>query len=134
MILILATSLAAQGCTSAADVAALRDRQWTLTWVEGFPSLPSGVSTPTVSFGSDGRLSGNTGCNSAGAAYTAEGDGLTIQAVMSTKRACLNPEGNQLERAYLSALERTRRFRITNGELELLDASDRVLARFAPAR
>lgn len=134
IILILASSLGVAGCTSAPDVDALRDRPWSLTSVEGFPSLPSGVSTPTITFGPDGRLAANTGCNSAGAAYTAEGDALTIQAVMSTRRACLNAEGNRLEHAYVSALERTRRFRITDSELQLLDGSDRVLAHFAPAR
>jgi heat shock protein HslJ len=130
MILILASSLAVQGCITAADVAELRDRQWNLTWIEAFPSLPSGVATPTIRFGSDGRAGGNTGCNSAGGGYTMDGDALTIGALMSTKRACLNPEGNQLERAYFNALERTRRFRITKNELELLDENGSVLARF----
>lgn len=118
------------GCTSTAGMDELRGREWTLVWVEGFPSMPAGVQTPTIRFGTDGRLSGNTGCNSAGAAYTAEGDRLTIDALITTKRACVAAEGNALESAYVRAVEATRRFRITGGELELLSADGNVVARF----
>ena len=127
---LLALTLAILGCTSSAGVGELRDREWTLAWVEGFSSTPAGVQTPTIRFGTDGRLSGNTGCNSAGAAYTSEGDRLTIDALISTKRACLDPEGNALESAYMRAVDATRRFRIVNAELELLSESGTVLARF----
>jgi heat shock protein HslJ len=128
-LLILSLVLAA-GCTMPAANEEFRDREWTLTWVEGFDSMPSGVSTPTIRFGSDGRLGGNTACNSAGAAYTVDGRRLTIEAVISTKRACLDPQGNALERAYLGAIEGTREYRVANGQLELLDAEGKVLARF----
>lgn len=120
----------AAGCSVPAADDQLRDRDWTLVWIEGFDTLPSGVSMPTINFGSDGRLSGNTACNRAGAGYTVEGDRLTINALITTKRACLDPQGNALERAYVAAVEGTRTYRITNGELELLDASGKVLARF----
>ncbi|HEU4889392.1 MAG TPA: META domain-containing protein [Thermoanaerobaculia bacterium] len=127
LFLILAT---AGGCTMPAADDQLRDRDWELVSIEGFDSLPSGVSTPTIRFGSDGRLSGNTACNRASAGYSAEGDRLTINALATTKRACLDPQGNALERAYVAAVEATRAYRITDGQLELLDASGKVLARF----
>ncbi len=127
MILILATTL---GCTMPAANEQLRDRDWSLVWVESFDTLPSGVETPTIRFGSDGRLAGNTACNRAGAAYTVDGNNLTIDALISTKRACIDPQGNALERAYLQAVEGTEAYRITNGELELLDANGAVTARF----
>ena len=128
MILILVTTLACT--TTPATDAGLRDRDWSLVWVEGFDSLPAGVATPTIRFGSDGRIAGNTGCNRAGAAYTVEGNRLTIDALISTKRACLDPQGNALEFAYIRAVEGTESYRIANGELELLDASGKVVARF----
>lgn len=118
------------GCTTSGAVEDLRDRDWSLVWIEGFSTMPSGVATPTARFGADGRFGGNTGCNSAGANYTAEGDRLTIETMITTKRACVEPAGNELERAYVSAMERTRRFRIVNGQLELLDDGGIVLARF----
>lgn len=127
-ILLLAAALA---CTvPATNTTDFRDRDWTLFWVEGFSSFPSDVATPTIRFGSDGRLGGNTGCNTAGADYTAEGDALTIGMMSSTKRACLNPEGNSLETAYMRAVGAAKRYRITNGQLELLDAGGKVVARF----
>lgn len=129
-IVILTGILALNACTTAGDAPALRDREWQLTWIEGFPSMPAGVTTPTIRFGSDGRLGGNTACNSAGAAYMVDGDRLTIDALITTKRACIDPAGNQLERAYIGAVEGTRRFRIANDTLELLDASGTVVARF----
>ena len=129
--LVIASVFAVSACTTiTADFRALQEREWKLVWTEAFPSMPSGVANPTLRFGPDGRLGGNTGCNSAGAAYTAEGDRLMIQPMISTKRACVNPAGNQLERAYIEAIEATRRYRIANGELELLDENGRVVARF----
>jgi len=108
----------------------LRDREWSMVRIGEFDSVPAVVATPTIRFGSDGRLSGNTGCNQAGANYTVEGATLTIDAVISTKRACIEPQGNALEFAYVQAVEATRSYRIVNGELELLDASNAVVARF----
>jgi heat shock protein HslJ len=128
--LIATLALTILGCTFTAAVDGLRNREWSLVWVEGFSSIPAGVQTPTIRFGTEGRLSGNTGCNRAGAAYTAEGDRLTIDALISTKRACVAAEGNALESAYVRAVEGTRRFRIVDGELELLSESGTVLARF----
>ena len=126
IILLSATS----GCTTRGASEQLRDRVWTLTSIDGFTTMPAGVSTPTMRFDTDGRLSGNTACNSAGAAFTTDGDRLQIQPMIVTKRACLDPEGNRLERAYVQAVERARRFRIAENELELLDESGTVLARF----
>jgi heat shock protein HslJ len=130
MVLILTGMLAVSACTTTGDPVALRDREWRLAWVEGFTSVPSGVATPTIRFGSDGRLSGNTACNSAGADYTVERDRLTIGALISTRRACAEPRGNELERAYVAAVESTRRYRITGEGLELLDDGGRIVARF----
>lgn len=50
--------------------------------------------------------------------------------MITTKRACLDPQGNALERAYIRAVEATRGYHITDGQLELLDAGDKVVARF----
>jgi heat shock protein HslJ len=119
------------GCTTSnAQDQELRDRDWTLVSVDGAPSVPSDQTAPTIRFGSDGRLSGNTGCNSASADFTVNGDRLTIGMMISTKRACLEQRRNELERAYMAALNATRRFRIVKEELELLDESGSVVARF----
>ena len=116
-------------CTSATQTEGLREREWKLSWIERFPSTPAGVATPTLRFEAD-RISVQTGCNSAGGSYTATGDRLTIGDMFATKRACVEQAGNELETAYLGALSRTRRFRIAGGQLELLDESGSVIARF----
>ncbi len=129
LLLILALAL---GCaTPVANEQQLREREWKLVWVQGFDTMPTGVATPTIRFGDDGHLGGTTSCNSAGASYTLDGDHLTLGPVVSTKRACLEPQGNALEAAYLGALGQARRYRISNGHLELLDAGGRVVARFS---
>jgi heat shock protein HslJ len=128
--LILAALLALVAACASGSVRELRDREWRMTSVEGQATLPEGISTPTAWFDTDGRFTGNTGCNSAGAAYTVKGDALTIRTLISTKRACLDPAGNRLERAYFEAIEKTRRFRIEQGKLELLAENGTVLARF----
>jgi len=129
-ILALAATLLIFGCTTGAASGDLTGRDWTLTWVDGFAAMPAGVATPTIRFGTDGRLGGNTGCNSAGAAYTVDGDRLTIDMLITTKRACVEERGNQLEQAYVRAVVATRRYRIDGGELQLLDESGTVVARF----
>src|SRR5688500_18535888 len=128
--LMISLALTILGCTSSAGVGELRGREWMLASVEGFSSTPAGVQTPTIRFGTDGRLSGNTGCNSAGAAYTAEGDRLTIDALISTRRACVAADGNAFESAYVRAVDGSRRSRIVSAERELHSASGPALARF----
>ncbi|HEX7832461.1 MAG TPA: META domain-containing protein, partial [Thermoanaerobaculia bacterium] len=73
---------------------------------------------------------GNTGCNSASADFTVNGDRLTIGMMITTKRACVERSRNELERTYIEALTATRRFRIVKNELELLNESGSVVARF----
>lgn len=128
-ILTLAAMLVVTGCTTGAGSGELAGREWKLVWVDGFSTMPSGVATPTLTFGTDGRLSGNTGCNSASASYTVEGDRLSISALITTKRACIESAGQELEQAYVRAIEATRRYRIEGGELQLLDDGGTVLAR-----
>lgn len=134
MILMMVMVLTAHGCATKPQGGVLADREWSFAWMDGVSSIPRGVAVPSIRFGSDGRLGGNTGCNSAGAAYAVEGDRLTISSMFTTKRACADPAGNEIERLYIAALERTRRFRIAGGELELLDDRGAVLARFAYRR
>jgi heat shock protein HslJ len=116
-------------CSSSAGFDAVRDREWTLTSVENFASLPAG-DPPTLRFGSDGRMSANTGCNSGGADYTVSGDRLDIGAMVTTKRACIEQRRNELESAFVGAVQKTRSYRVANGALELLDTSGDVVARF----
>lgn len=119
------------GCSTSGAGEELVGREWTLESIEGFASLPADVATPTIRFAADGLMSGNTGCNGGGAAYRVEGENrLVIEPMAMTKRACANPEGNRLERAYVDAVQNAKTFRVTPTSLELLGANGNVLARF----
>lgn len=118
-------------CTTSAGSEDLVGRTWTLEQLAGLAALPPGVATPTIRFAPDGHFSGSTGCNNGGASYRIEsGDRIVIEAMVTTKRACADPAGNELERAYVAAIQNTRRFRVTAERLELLGAGGEVLARF----
>lgn len=130
VILLMLTGCAANGATSPeAESAgpALHDRDWTLSWVQGMATMPD--HPPTMRFGADGQMSGNTGCNSTGGPYTVDGDRLTFGVMMMTKRACVDPVRDALESSFTTALNATKRYRIANGELELRDESGKVLAK-----
>ena len=80
------------------------------------------------------RVSGSGGCNRMFGGYQLNGDSLTFSAIASTKMAC--PSGMETETAFLPALQRVARWRITGQQLELSDSAGAVVARFAtkPAR
>jgi heat shock protein HslJ len=73
----------------------------------------------TLDFGADGTFSGNGGCNSFGGQYTAQGEILTMTNIFATERACLEPEKNQLESAYLAALDAAQLFEIRDDALTI---------------
>jgi heat shock protein HslJ len=124
LVVVIAIVLAA--CASGAANTELLDRDWTLI----SPNAHDGLTAPTIRFGTDGRVSGSTGCNMTNGSYTVNGDAVTMGPMITTRRACVEERGNELERTYVTALEAARRFRIVNGELELLDGSGSVVARF----
>jgi heat shock protein HslJ len=78
----------------------------------------------------NGQVSGKAGCNAYGARYSVEADGTThFQRTMSTKMACLQPAGAmRVERGVFAALQHTARVERDGGNLNLLDASGKLLA------
>lgn len=129
LISLLTLTLICAACATS-QFTALQDREWRLVWVERFDTMPADVATPTIRFDPEGRISAQTGCNSAGGTFAVSRDEMRIENLVSTKRACAEPAGNELEAAYLGALERTRRYRVAEGQLELFDSAGNVVARF----
>jgi len=74
------------------------------------------------------QVSGSGGCNRMFATYTLNGDALTFGEVGATKMAC--PGAMETENAFLPALGRVARWRISGQRLELLDSAGAVVARF----
>ncbi len=56
---------------------------------------------PTIMFGQDGRLSGDTSCNRYFADYQADGTGLRLENAGATRRAC-DPAVMDQERRFLN--------------------------------
>ena len=77
----------------------------------------------------DTRASGSTGCNGFSGSYQLSGDSLRFGKLISTLRACVDPELNRQERTFFDVLEATRAWRITGDTLVLSDGT-RGLARF----
>ena len=57
------------------------------------PAAP-GVET-SLTFRTDGKLSGHLGCNSMGGDYSTSGQNITLGAVFSTEMACPDPQMTQ---------------------------------------
>ncbi|HEX7155123.1 MAG TPA: META domain-containing protein [Thermoanaerobaculia bacterium] len=104
--------------TTSSSTATLVDRDW--HYVTNSDAKPSLRFTST-------DVTGNTGCNQLSGTYTVEGDALTFGPLITTKRACL---GANPEQEFLRALEATRRWRVADHQLELLDGNGAVVARF----
>jgi heat shock protein HslJ len=101
----------------------LAGTRWIATMINngrgGVASLVEGTVV-TVEFGSDGRVAGSGGCNQFSGTYTLDGDGLAIGPVVSTRMACLEPEGvGQQEAAYLAALARAATWSFQEDRLQL---------------
>lgn len=119
-----------------AAVAGLAGSNWEATGVNngrgGVESLPAGVKV-TAMFGTDGRVSGSSGCNTYNGPFTVDGQSIKIGPVMSTMMACEAP-AMQTEQLYLKALSNAAKWSIDGGNLFLRDASGAIQATYAPMK
>lgn len=90
--------------------------------VGGVASVVTGTQL-TVTFGTDGRVSGNTGCNLFSGPYTVTGSSLTFGSLISTRRACLSDAANRQEAAFLAALGNVKAYRLVGDRLTLVDGA-----------
>lgn len=112
----------------------LTDTDWFLSqyYVGGDAvTTPLAGSVITATFAPDGRLNGSAGCNTYSASYEMDGSSLKIGPVMTTKKACAEPQGvMEQEAAFLVILEQTDSYEIKGDRLILRDASGAELAEF----
>lgn len=111
----------------------LVDTSWQLTTFG-----PTGAETPvvadstvTLAFSADGA-GGNTGCNSYGGDYTAEGDTVSFGEMVSTLMACADEAIMAQEQAYLAALQSAARFEVTADNLTIWYDDGNNQLNFAP--
>lgn len=83
------------------------------------PAVPNVEAS--VTFGSDGKLNGNVGCNGFGGDYKVDGETITFGPIMSTLMACADPIMEQ-ESAVFSVFTDTATFKIDGKTLTVTSA------------
>ena len=125
--------VAAGGCggddEAASDPSAVEGVPWVL--VSGVDVDGWEASAPSISFGEDGTASGSSGCNQWGGSYEFDGDTLELGEIAMTAMGC-PPPADEVERAYMDALQQANRWRLEDEELVLLD-DDAELLRYGAA-
>lgn len=113
---------------SNADIASINGGQWRFVELDGQP-VPAGIRATLRLH--DGRASGKAGCNAYGARYQIAADGSAeFTQTLSTKMACLQPAGAmRVEQGVFNAFRHTAKVAIVNGELVMLDATGKPLAK-----
>ena len=111
-------------------VTALRGTDWRLTALGDTPvAVKDTVRAPRITLAPDSKqVSGSGGCNRMFGVYELKGEALRFSGVGSTRMACKS--GMDTESAFLPALLRVARWRVSGQQLELSDSSGTVLARF----
>jgi heat shock protein HslJ len=114
------------------DLASIDGSEWRFVELEGRP-VPAGVHAMLRLRG--GRAAGKAGCNAYGARYHIAADGSAeFEQTLSTKMACLQPAGvMQVEQGVFDAFRNTAKVAIVDGDLVMLDAAGKPLAKLAPA-
>src|SRR5690606_41182761 len=92
---------------------------WLLLTLNGEPLIED--TEITLEF-TETDAAGNAGCNHYSGAYTLDGDALTVEEIISTMMACLEPEGvMEQETAYHTALQSVASYGIVGSPLALID-------------
>lgn len=132
--------LAADGtvlATFTAQSESLAGTSWNVTgYNNGKQAVVSVLNgtTLTMTFASDGKVSGSAGCNRYSAPYTMEGQKLTIGSAAATRMMCAKPEGvMEQERQFLKALETVATARFEGDRLEMRTAGGELAATLAKA-
>jgi heat shock protein HslJ len=129
-VILVASAVIAAACTPARVETETISRPlagsyWKLAELGGTPAVGGAdIERAThIRFHPDsGRVYGSGGCNRIAGPYTVAGDSLRFGPIISTKMACLDDQANRQEVAFLSALDNTRRYRISGDTLTLLGA------------
>lgn len=103
--------------------------EWMIEKVEGRPMVD--YTPARLSFGADGRVTGNASCNTLIGKFRQDGSSLSIAEVGTTRRMCAESQMEQ-ERRVLAALERVNSAALVGGMLEL-SGDGKLLLRATPA-
>jgi len=124
LLIILAT-----GCSSmfgSKPALSLGGTSWTVTGISGNGGVTALIagSKATLKFGTDGTLSGSSGCNSYTGRYEVAGNKVKFPGTFaSTRMMCATPGVMAQEQAFLKALSASSTGHIDGRKLELRDAA-----------
>lgn len=118
------------GITLSGQSNSLSKTSWNITSFNNGNQAVVGIvadSSPTITFGDDGTVSGNSSCNTFSGQYTLSGESISIGALVSTKMACTEQEGiMEQEQGILTALESAATWSIQGSDLSLRTAQDEL--------
>jgi heat shock protein HslJ len=126
-------------CTSTAlqtgSGSGLTGNSWVVTGYDDGSQNVSGVlagTTLTASFGEDGTLTDNSGCNDYNGPYKVTDNQIGIGPLGSTRKACSDPAGVMEQEAQcLAALDNAEVFVVNGNTLELREVDGTVMAKLA---
>lgn len=124
ILLFLVSGLLLAACASGSTGPEISGTDWKLISygpVGSQVQAAEGIDT-SLKFGSDGRVSGNMGCNSFGGEYTQKDGQVTFGPLASTVMACQEPQMSQEGTAF-AILTGSVDFTIDGDVLTILDAS-----------
>jgi putative lipoprotein len=115
------------------STASLENTYWKLTDLDGSPvRVANQQREPHFILHSANRsVAGSGGCNRLTGRYDVNGDRISLGRVASTMMACV--DGMETEQAFLKALGRANRWRVTGQRLQLFDATGTQVAVFEAA-
>lgn len=106
----------------------LTSSRWIL---QTYGTAGSGLKSPlrgteiTARFGTDGSLSGSSGCNNYNGGFMAFDQTLRINSLSSTQVLCATPEGvMEQEGTFLSLMKQASKMAISAGQLEVFDSNE----------
>lgn len=108
------------------------NNKWLLKVVNG-NALPKMKREPFLVFNKkDNTAGGDSGCNSFGGNYTVEGNKISFKNIVGTLIGC-SAFTNEIERGFLTGLEKANRFEVKNGELNIYEG-DKFLLKFIASK
>jgi len=118
---LLALALVMAGCATTSEPAGptpqLAGTRWFVTQIDG--KRPLNDVPLMADFTSEGRISGDSGCNNFSGPYVQMGSTVEIGELLSTRRACVDSAVQRQETRLLDILQGASMARLVKGELHL---------------